>query len=115
MSDCREFLAGDHTILRELLHPAKASAAVGYSLAHGKLNAGARSKRHRLASSEVYYFLAGNGRFAIGHETATVGPGTMIYVPAGAIQWVENTGTAVLEFLCIVDPAWRVKDEEVME
>ncbi len=115
LSECREFLAGDHTVLRELLHPAKTSASIGYSLAHGKLNAGTRSKRHRLASSEVYYFLAGNGRFAIGHEAVTVGPGTVIYVPAGAIQWVENTGTAVLEFLCIVDPAWTSEDEVIVE
>ncbi|MGH7166744.1 MAG: cupin domain-containing protein [Nitrospiraceae bacterium] len=115
LSECRQFLAGDHTILRELLHPAKAPASIGYSLAHGKLNAGARSKRHRLVSSEVYYFLAGNGRFAIGHETATVGPGTVIYVPAGAIQWLENTGTAVIEFLCIVDPAWTPEDEVILD
>jgi len=115
LSECREFLAGDHTILRELLHPAKASASVGYSLAHGKLNAGGRSKRHRLASSEVYYFLAGTGRFWIGAESATVGTGAMVYVPPGAEQWLENTGKTTIEFLCLVDPAWRAADEEVLE
>ncbi len=115
LSECREFLAGDHTILRELLHPAKTSASIGFSLAHGKLNAGTRSKRHRLISSELYYFLAGNGRFWIGKESATVEAGAVVYVPPSGEQWVENTGPAVLEFLCIVDPAWRGEDEEVLD
>ena len=58
---CPEFLAGDHTRLRELLHPAKASLALGYSLAHGLLAPGQQSLWHRLKSSEVYYFIAGRG------------------------------------------------------
>lgn len=115
LNDCPEFLAGDHTVLRELLHPAKASATVGYSLAHGTLKPKTRSKRHRLASSEVYYFLAGEGRFWIGDESATVTPGTVVYVPPNGVQWVENTGSAMLEFLCLVDPAWKPKDEAVLE
>ncbi|MEQ1562042.1 MAG: cupin domain-containing protein, partial [Nitrospiraceae bacterium] len=55
LGDRPEFLAGDHTVLRELLHPAKQPVALGYSLAHGTLAPGCRSKWHRLISSEVYY------------------------------------------------------------
>ena len=29
LADCREFVAGDHTVLRELMHPAKEAAALG--------------------------------------------------------------------------------------
>ena len=115
LSDCREFLAGDHTILRELLHPAKDPVKVGYSLAHGKLAAGRRSKWHALSSSEVYYFLAGRGAFSIDGTTVSVEPGSVIYVPAGAKQSLENTGTGEVEFLCLVDPAWRLEDERVLE
>jgi mannose-6-phosphate isomerase-like protein (cupin superfamily) len=115
LSDCTEFLARDHTILRELLHPAKSGANVGYSLAHGTLAPGTRSKRHRLRSSEVYYFIAGRGTFWIGEESAPIGQGTVVFVPVGAVQWVENIGTTAIEFLCLVDPAWRSEDEEVLE
>lgn len=115
LADCREFLAGDHTVLRELLHPVKERAMLGYSLAHGKLAAGRRSKQHVLASSEVYYFIAGQGRFTIGSETCSVEAGAMIYVPPGGKQSLENTGVADLEFLCLVDPAWRIEDETVLE
>jgi len=115
LADCREFLAGDHTVLRELLHPAKEKVALGYSLAHGKLPAGQCSKSHVLASSEVYYFIAGQGRFTIGSETCVVEAGSMVYVPPGGTQFLENTGSSDIEFLCLVDPAWRIEDETVLE
>ena len=66
LADRPEFLAGDHTVLRELLHPSKQPVALGYSLAHGTLAPGVRSKWHRLTSSEVYYIIAGQGRLTIG-------------------------------------------------
>jgi mannose-6-phosphate isomerase-like protein (cupin superfamily) len=115
LKDCPEFLAGDHTILREMLHPAKASMQARYSLAHGRLEAGHRSKLHRLATTEVYYFLAGRGRFHVGEEVVSVESGTAVYVPPGARQSLENTGPEALEFLCVVDPAWRAEDEEILE
>lgn len=115
LSDCSMFLAGDHTVLRELLHPAKHAVELGYSLAHGKLAAGRRSKWHVLASSEVYYFLAGQGTLAIDGETASVEAGSVVYVPCGAKQSLENNGTTDVEFLCLVDPAWRMEDESVLE
>jgi mannose-6-phosphate isomerase-like protein (cupin superfamily) len=115
LADCREFLAGDHTVLRELMHPAKDRVSLGYSLAHGKLAAGGRSKRHVLASSEVYYFIAGEGRLTIDSETCSVEAGAMVYVPPGGIQCLENTGAGDIEFLCLVDPAWRIEDETVLE
>lgn len=115
LSECQEFLAGDHTVLRELLHPAKQAVKLGYSLAHGTLAVGRRSKWHRLASSEVYYFMAGQGRLTIDEETRSVEAGSMVYVPPGAKQSLENIGTTDVEFLCLVDPAWRMEDEIVLE
>jgi mannose-6-phosphate isomerase-like protein (cupin superfamily) len=113
--DCEEFVAGDDTVLRELLHPAKQDVKVGYSLAHGTLAPGRKSKRHVLASAEVYYFLAGIGRFTIDDETCPVEAGSTLYVPPGGQQSLENTGLAELEFLCLVDPAWTLHDETVLE
>lgn len=115
LAECQEFVAGDHTILRELLHPAKQGVSLGYSMAHGKLVPGRRSKWHVLTSSEVYYFVSGRGRLRIGAETCPVEAGSMVYVPPGARQSLENTGATELEFLCLVDPAWRLEDETVLE
>ncbi len=115
LADCQEFLAGDHTVLCELLHPAKQAVKLGYSLARGSLAAGRRSKCHVLASSEVYYFLAGEGTFVIDGERTVVQAGSVIYVPPGGKQSLENTGSADIEFLCLVDPAWRAEDESILE
>jgi mannose-6-phosphate isomerase-like protein (cupin superfamily) len=115
LKDCPEFTAGDRTRLRELLHPEKSNVEVGYSLAHGYLDPGNRSSRHRLRSSEVYYFLAGEGTFTVGERSVTVSPGDVVYVPPGADQSLMNTGTGAIEFLCLVDPAWKMEDEEILE
>ena len=114
-SDRPEFLAGDHTLLREILHPAKDQLKLNYSLASGTLGPGLRSKWHVLGSSEVYYFLAGEGRFRIDDEVTDVEAGTTVYVPPGGRQSLENTGSVNIEFLCLVDPSWRAEDEYVEE
>lgn len=112
--DCQEFLAGDETILRELLRPALGSVDARYSLAQGRLDPGASSTRHVLSVSEVYYFLAGEGTMHVGRESAPVKKGTVVAVPPGAEQWVENRGSGALEFLCIVDPAWTPECERIL-
>lgn len=115
LKDCPEFTAGDRTRLRELLHPDKSNVKVGYSLAHGYLDPGNRSSRHRLRSSEVYYFVAGEGTFTVGGQSVKVSRGDVLYVPPGADQSLMNTGSEAIEFLCLVDPAWKVGDEEILE
>jgi mannose-6-phosphate isomerase-like protein (cupin superfamily) len=115
LQNCEEFIAGDNTILRELLHPAKADLELRYSLAHAIVKPKKASYRHRLKTSEVYYILQGEGIMHIGDESEKVGPGHCIYIPPNADQYIANTGTKDLIFLCIVDPAWREEDEEVTE
>lgn len=73
------------------------------------------STRHRLISTEVYYILAGEAWMHVGVESAKVGPGDAIVIPPETEQWIRNTGKVQLEFLCIVDPAWRVEDEEILD
>jgi len=113
LADCREFKAGDDSILRELLHPEKADLKIRYSLAHAKVTAGRKTKPHRLKSSEVYYIMTGSGLMHIDEESFEVGPDCAIYIPPNSMQYIENTGNCDLMFLCIVDPAWRKEDEEV--
>ncbi len=115
LGDCEEFMAGDGSILRELLHPDKADLVLRYSLAHAKVPPGATTKPHRLAASEVYYIVAGTGQMTIDEESAPLGPGCAVYIPPGTVQYIRNTGAEDLVFLCIVDPAWRHQNEEVFE
>lgn len=114
LSSCDEFIAGDQTRLREILHPDKASLALGYSLAHASLDPGLTSVLHRLATSEVYYILKGRGRVEIDGETREVGVGDTVYIAPSSTQRITCLGPEILEFLCIVDPAWRAEDEEIL-
>lgn len=108
------FTAGDKTVLRELLHPDNTRPFSGrYSLAHASLAVGEESLRHALKTSEVYYILAGEGLLTIDDESTAVTAGDCIEIPPHAIQSIRNTGTVMLSFLCIVDPAWKAADEVV--
>lgn len=113
LQDCVEFLAGDATALRELLHPDKQPIDLRYSLAHAVLQPGQTSKPHSLRTSEVYYVLSGTGEMHIDSEAALIGPGDAVYIPPLSRQFVRCTSSVPLVFLCIVDPAWQAADEVV--
>jgi mannose-6-phosphate isomerase-like protein (cupin superfamily) len=113
LNDHQEFVAGDGTLLRELLHPDKQPVTIGYSLAYARLTPGKVSLKHRLRSSEVYYVLQGQGRMHVDAQERLVKPGDAVYIPPGAQQHIESLGPGELAFLCIVDPAWRAEDETV--
>jgi mannose-6-phosphate isomerase-like protein (cupin superfamily) len=113
--DCEEFIAGDGTRLRELLHPHKRPLELRYSLAHATVAVGETSTPHALKTSEVYYILQGTGEMHVEAEVQPVTEGDAIYIPPNARQFIRNRGERPLIFLCIVDPAWRAEDELVFE
>jgi mannose-6-phosphate isomerase-like protein (cupin superfamily) len=113
--DCPEFIAGDGTQLRELLHPDKQDIDLRYSLAHAIVPVGQVSTPHSLTTSEVYYILEGQGEMHIDGETSSVQSGDAVYIPPHARQYIRNSGSAPLVFICIVDPAWQQADETVFD
>ncbi|NQT22290.1 MAG: cupin domain-containing protein [Candidatus Omnitrophica bacterium] len=114
LKKCPVFVSGDKVFLRELLHRDKGKFGFRYSLAYAKLPKKRVSVPHRLKTSEVYYILNGKGIMYIDKESRKVGTGNVIYVPPRSKQHIKNTGNTALEFLCIVDPAWKKKDEEIL-
>ncbi|MBE9080269.1 cupin domain-containing protein [Romeria aff. gracilis LEGE 07310] len=115
LMDCPEFVAGDGTRLRELLHPDKQPLALRYSLAHAVVPAGQTSVPHALTTSEVYYILSGQGEMHIDEEVQRVEPGDAVYIPPQARQFIRNDGKQPLVFICLVDPAWQAEDETVYQ
>ena len=114
LKKCKEIVAGDNTTLRELLNPLKEDIVIRCSLAHAKVKSGEITYAHRLRNSEVYYILEGEGEMYIGKEKEKIFAGQVIYIPPNSVQRIKNTGVNDLTFLCIVDPAWRPKDEELV-
>jgi len=114
LNDCEEFIAGDGSLLRELLHPDKADLAIRYSLAHAVVKPGQTTALHMLKTSEVYYIIEGDGIMHINDESSKVHPSAAIYIPPHSRQYIQNSGKTDLIFVCIVDPAWRREDEEII-
>jgi mannose-6-phosphate isomerase-like protein (cupin superfamily) len=114
LADTAPFLAGDHSHLRELIHPRNDPVEVRYSLAHASVAPGDSTLPHALTQPEVYFFLSGLGSMTVEGEEISVEPGSTVYVPSRATQSVTNLGPDPLVFLCIVDPAWRAEDEIIL-
>lgn len=115
LTDSPCFEAGDRTLLRELLHPAKINVGTTFSMAHAYLKPGTASLPHRLkSSSETYFFLKGKGEISIDGVLHQVDENDTVFVPANAVQFVRNVGNNDLVFLCVVSPPWAAEDEEIL-
>ena len=115
LKDCPEFTANDGCRLRELLHPKNDPVDLPYSMAVAAVAAGGRAYKHKLDREEVYFFLAGAGRMHVGEESRAVAEGDAVHVPAGAVQWLENTGPQPLRFMAIVNPPWTDEGDQRMD
>ena len=108
------FEAGDRSLLKEILHPAKHAIEVRYSLAWASVKPGHTTEPHRLDHAEVYHIVRGRGRICVDSDETDVEETDTIYIPARAVQCIKNTGKKDLEFLCIVDPAWEPGIETIV-
>jgi quercetin dioxygenase-like cupin family protein len=48
------------------------------------------------------YVLGGNAKVVIGEESCLVGPGSVVFIPAGAAHAYVNTGSEPFRFLCLI-------------
>ena len=110
----KEFISGDGAVLKELFNPLKDHLELRYSIAHAVVKPGRRTHPHRLKTSEVYYILQGKGIMHVGQEAEAVRAGQAVYVPPNSVQFIENSGKVDCIFLCLVDPAWRPENEEIL-
>lgn len=88
---------------------------IRYSIAHFTLEKNKRTKKHKLKSSEVYFIIDGVGTIHCDDEKFHVKKNDSVLIEPNKIQFIENSGKTNLEFLCIVDPAWKKEDEKILE
>ena len=78
------------------------------SLALARVAPGVTTRLHSLADTvERYVILSGHGIAEVGGETAPVGPGDRVLIPAGVAQRIANAGTSDLVFTCLCTPRFR--------
>lgn len=102
-------------MIRQYFHPHNTLNGIRFSLARFTLKPGKKTLRHKLKSGEVYFVLEGKASLRVDSEKITLGKYDSAYVPPLTEQDIENIGNSELEFLCIVDPAWKQEDEIVLE
>lgn len=101
------------TQIRQIFHPHNTMMGIRYSIVQCQIEPTKSSRPHKLKSSEVYFVVNGQGILHVNDESCIIKKNQAVYVPPHSRQFVENTGNAPLELLCIVDPAWRQEDEMV--
>ncbi len=114
-SEIDSIKGNEGTKIKHYFHPHNTLNGINYSLAQFSLESGKKSKLHKMSSSEIYYILEGAGILHINDESYQLEKDDSAYVPHNAKQFIENSGTGDLRFLCIVEPAWKPEDETLLE
>lgn len=114
-TDIETVQGNEGTEIKQYFHPHNTLNGIGYSLAQFSLEPGKKTLRHRLKSSEIYYILEGEAKLIVDKEVLHIKKDDSVYVPPMCEQSIENTGNEKLRFLCIVEPAWKQSDEEILE
>ena len=112
--NCPEIIGNDGCHLKEVLHPDREAVDLPYSLAVARVALAQHTHAHSLGRTEVYYIISGRGCMHVGDETQDVATGDAILIPAGEIQWIENTGDDELLFVAIVNPPWDATDDVLL-
>ena len=111
-----EFIDGDEGVkIKQYFHPHNTLNGINYSMAQFLLKVGEKTKLHKIKSSEIYYILEGKGKLKINDEVFSLKINDSAYVPPNSKQFIENIGSNNLRFLCIVEPAWKAEDDEILE
>ena len=111
-----EFIEGSEGAkIKQYFHPHNTLNGISYSIAQFSLEIGKKTKLHKIKSSEIYYILEGEGKLKIDDQMFNLKINDSAYVPPNSKQFIENRGSVKLRFLCIVEPAWKADDDEILE
>ena len=91
--------AGKDTTIQVLI---SSQEGPNFALRKFSMKPGGGMPLHTNAVEHEQYVLGGKARIGIDGQTYEVQPGDVVYIPAGARHFYENTGDAPFEFLCIV-------------
>lgn len=84
----------------------------GVSIAQARIEPGITTANHLLQETdEWYYILQGTAEMYLnGKMIGNLSPGDVVDIPAGTPQFIRNTGTTDLVFLCVCVPGFRTEN-----
>ncbi len=106
-SNATPFITKDDSEIRVVVDRTN-SPITALSLAEATVPPRGVTAWHRLEGiDEIYYVLHGHGRMEVDGETAEIGPGDAVWMPAGSRQRIRNLSDDPLVFLCACGPAYE--------
>ncbi|QLH06996.1 cupin domain-containing protein [Nitrosopumilus ureiphilus] len=114
-SEIQSIQGNEGTKIKQYFHPHNTLNGINYSVAQFTLEPGKRSKLHKLNSSEIYYILEGSAILNVDEDKHHLQKDDSAYISPNSKQFIENTGSGNLRFLCIVEPAWKAENEVLLE
>lgn len=111
LAKCIPIPGAEGTRIKQIFHPHNTMLGIRYSISQCVIEPGKSSKPHKLKSSEIYFITKGQGILHIDDESSNVIENQAVYIPPFSRQFIRNAGKIDLEFLCIVEPAWKQEDE----
>ncbi len=111
LTKCTPIPGAEGTRIKQIFHPHNTMLGIRYSISQCIIEPGKSSRPHKLKSSEIYFITKGQGVLHIDDESSDVTENQAAYIPPFSRQFIRNTGKTDLEFLCIVEPAWKQEDE----
>jgi len=114
-SEIKSIQGNEGTKIKHYFDPQNTQNKINYSLAQFTLESGKKSNIHKIKSSEIYYILEGEGTLKVNDESFHLQKDDSFFVPSNSKQFIKNTGVKDLRFLCIVEPAWKIEDETILE
>ncbi len=87
------------------------------SVARARVLPGVTTRAHRLCGTEErYLMIEGAGKVSVGGMSAQeVGPGDVVYIPAGTSQQISNTGETDMVFYAICTPPFAYANYEALD
>jgi len=108
-----EFFTDERCWILELWN---SDADPAVSIARCRVEPGVTTERHQLSVAERYVIVSGAGRVEVGdREPRPVGPGDVVWIPAGSPQRITNTAEADLIFLAICTPRFGPETYQSLE
>ena len=107
-----EFYIDEGCFIRELLKTEDHSL----SFAQARLLPGQSTKNHVLSVDEYYYILRGTGSMFINNILkGELEAGDLVRIKSSDAQYILNTSSADLIFLCVCNPAFETRHFQALD
>lgn len=104
----KTYFSGEGCFINELFNEENQS---GGSIAKAIVKPGMMTENHWLSDTdEWYYILEGIGEMYLnGQNIGELKRGEIVHIPQNTPQYIKNTGTQDLIFLCFCTPAFKIE------